>query len=63
MNEEVEERNRHQKGTGKRRLVQIFLTMSSGNVLGSFYRKLSLVIKDTRFGRVIPVDTVGLVLL
>ena len=40
MNEESEEINRHQKATGKRRLVQHFQTTSSVNLLRAFYRQL-----------------------
>ena len=46
-NEEVGEINRHQKATGKRRLVQKVHTIKSGNVLGAFYQQLHIGIKDT----------------
>ena len=40
MNEDICERNQHQKEAGKSRLAYFFQKMSSGNILGALYQKL-----------------------
>ena len=59
MNEEVGEINQYQKVTGKIIVVQKIIIITYGNILGAFYKKLPMGIKDTNFGRVLPEETVG----
>ena len=54
MNEEVGERNRYYKSTGKILLVQRNQTMRYVNVFSVFYSHFPMGRKDTHFGRVIP---------
>ena len=42
MNEEVGEKNQHQKAAGKIWSVQKNITMSYGNLLGELYSQLSM---------------------
>ena len=50
MNEGVGSSNNLDNLGGKTRLVRYVQRRISGNVLGEFYRKLSMVINDTCFG-------------
>ena len=58
MNEEADQRNEHQKSTGKRRLVQNFQEKSSGNVLGIVYQQLHMGRKYTKFEKVLTEEKI-----